>query len=117
MSTAGDSESEALPEPGPDSDRWKNLTPPGDWGVPSRESRSLDSTLLRWDGRADSWPPPPLLPFSSSGVWGRVGHSWSSTKMQSVAISVIKWRFSCARSTRKKRSAVQAVGREESIRK
>lgn len=70
-SSPGERESDVPPEFGPESERLKNFVP-GDCGVPSRESLSLDSRLemigcMRLPG------------ISFSGVCGSVGHSWSNT--------------------------------------
>lgn len=70
-SRPGERDSEVGIELGPDNERLKNLWL-GDWGVPSRESFSLDSRLDMF-----GWMRVPDISFS--GVCGSVGHSWSST--------------------------------------
>lgn len=79
-SRPGERDSEVGTELGPESDRLKNFWL-GDCGVPSRESLSLDSRLEIF-----GWIIVPAISFS--GVCGRVGHSWSSTYITSLAISV-----------------------------
>uniref|UniRef100_A0A8W7PLP2 Uncharacterized protein n=1 Tax=Anopheles coluzzii TaxID=1518534 RepID=A0A8W7PLP2_ANOCL len=87
---------------GPDSERSSSLPACGEQGAPPSPDSRLPATGVPWA---------PSRRCSSSGVWGRVGLSWSSTNTQSFAMSVMKCRFSWARSTRKNRSAVQAAKR------
>lgn len=65
-SSPGERESEVPPEFGPERDRLKNLVP-GDCGVPSRESFSLDSRLDIIGCMSPG--------ISFSGVCGSVEHS------------------------------------------
>lgn len=75
-SMPGDSESEVPPEPGPpEIDRLNNFLL-GDDGVPSLDSRSLDSDILNPWGWCNELGDASAV--SSSGVCGNVGHSWSS---------------------------------------
>lgn len=78
-SPPGDKLSEVPPpEPRPDNERLLKNFAFGDIGVPSRDS--IDDSMLEPTIRDGG--------CSSSGVWGIVAHSWSSTKMKSAAMSI-----------------------------